>query len=131
MAEPLRILLIEDNEDDVVLIRRQLRALAPEPELRHVETADELRAALREPWDVILSDHTLPELTGPQAFEIARASGVEVPFIVVTGTIGEESAVALVKAGVSDFVLKTHLARLPSVIEREIREAEGRRARRR
>jgi diguanylate cyclase (GGDEF)-like protein/PAS domain S-box-containing protein len=129
MANPLRILLVEDNDDDVVLTKLQLRQLAPE--IRRVETAEELREALKESWDVVLSDYTLPGFSGPAAYEIYLQHRLEAPFIVVTGTIGEESAVALIKAGVSDFVLKSHLSRLPAVIERELRENEGRRARRR
>lgn len=129
MADPLRILLIEDNDDDVVLTKLQLRRIAPE--FRRVQTAEELQAALTEHWDVVLSDYTLPGFSGPAAYDMYLASGQEAPFIVVTGTIGEESAVALIKAGVSDFVLKSHLTRLATVIERELRENEGRKARRR
>ena len=121
--------MIEDDDNDVVLASLQLRAL--NPEIRRVQTAAELHEALREKWDVVLSDYTLPGFSGPAAFEIFKESGQDAPFLVVTGTIGEESAVALIKAGVSDFLLKDHLARLPTIIGRELRESEGRRARHR
>ncbi len=125
--DKLRILMIEDNDDDVVLASMQLRVF--NPVIRRVQNADEMREALAEEWDVVLSDFTLPGFSGPAAFELFKASGQDAPFLVVTGTIGEESAVALIKSGVSDFLLKDHLLRLPAVIERELRECRGRRAR--
>ena len=123
----LRVLMIEDNDDDAVLATIQLSAL--NPDIHRVQTAVEMRDALREKWDVVLSDFTLPGFSGQEAFDIFRASGQDAPFLVVTGTIGEESAVALIKAGVSDFLLKDNLARLAMIVGRELRENEGRRAR--
>lgn len=119
----LRVLLVEDSEDDALLVLLQLKRGGYQVEHRRVDTAEDMRAALQQPWDVVISDYTMPRFSGEAALEIYCQQGLLCPFIVVTGTIGEESAVALMKKGVSDFVLKTNLPRLPGVIERELREA--------
>jgi signal transduction histidine kinase len=130
--KPLRVLLIEDDANDAELIclalqRGGYRALA-----RRVETAAELRAALTEQaWDVILSDYTLPTFSGPEAHRIVREVGCDLPFLIVSGTVGEEVAVDAMRAGVHDFLLKGHLGRLVAAIERELREADIRIERRR
>ncbi len=127
MKSPLRVLLIEDSENDAQLVLRQLQRANYAPEPRRVQTAEELRAALRTArWDLILSDHSMPEFSAPDALGIVRQHGDDIPFIVVSGSIGEEQAVAVMKAGAHDYVMKDNLTRLASVVERELREAEGR-----
>ena len=95
-----------------------------------VENADDMRDALaREMWDLIISDYTMPQFSAAGALSVLKESGLDVPLIVISGTIGEDRAVALLKEGASDFVSKDMLARLVSAIQRELREASTRRAR--
>jgi PAS domain S-box-containing protein len=97
-----------------------------------VETEEAMRAALdRQPWDIVLSDYKMPRFSGLAALELLRASGLDLPFIVVSGTIGEEVAVMAMKAGAHDYVMKDKLARLAPAVQRELHEAEVRRERRR
>ena len=132
MPTRLRVLLVEDSPDDATLIIRELIRCGFEPDLRRVEDADELRAALAEgAWDVVLSDFTLPGFGASAALALCRESDPELPFIVVSGTIGEEKAVDVMRAGASDYLLKGSLIRLAPAIERELREAGNRRAHRR
>jgi len=132
MNKPLRVLLIEDSEDDAALVVRELKRGGFEPTCDRVDTARELDSALaRTEWDLIISDHTIPGFGSLEALELLKAKELDIPFIVVSGTIGEEMAVQAMKAGASDFVMKSHLARLVPSIERELREAWSRRARRR
>lgn len=131
MAKPLRVLSIEDSEDDVLLLARDLRRGGYTPQLERVETAAAMREALtRQPWDVILSDYSMPQFNAPAALDVLKASGLDIPFIIISGTIGEDTAVAALKAGAHDFIVKTNTARLLPAIERELREAENRRRRR-
>jgi two-component system cell cycle sensor histidine kinase/response regulator CckA len=129
---PLRVLFVEDNPDDVALVERELRRcgydLSTPPE--RVETAADLTEALGRTWDVIVSDFSMPLFTGPEALAVCRERGVSTPFIIVSGTVGEEQAVSALKAGASDFVSKQNLARLGPAVARELREAESREARR-
>src|SRR6185312_8514438 len=130
--KPLRVLLIEDDANDAELICLALQRGGYRALVRRVETAAELRAALAEQaWDVILSDYTLPTFSGPEAHRIVREVGCDLPFLIVSGTVGEEVAVDAMRAGVHDFLLKGHLGRLVAAIERELREAEIRIERRR
>jgi len=127
----LRVLLVEDSEDDALLMLRLLKqgghALAP----RRVETAPQLRAALAEqPWDIVLCDYRLPQLDGLAALQIVREMAADLPVIIVSGAIGEDLAVDALKAGANDYVLKDRLGRLLPAIGRELREAEVRRQRR-
>jgi signal transduction histidine kinase len=131
MPVPLRVLLVEDSEDDAELIARELRGGDYAPEVRRVETEGAMRAALAEPWDVVISDYSLPQFSGPAALSLVRASGLDIPFIVVSGAIGEEVAVAAMKAGAHDYLMKGNLPRLVPAIQRELREADDRRRRRR
>jgi len=131
MGRPLRVLIIEDSEDDAQLLLRELRR-GYEVEFERVETADTLQLALTEKtWDLIVSDYTLPMFSAPKALEALEASGLDIPFIIVSGTIGEETAVAALKAGADDFLVKGKFARLGPAIERELRDAEIRRDRKR
>jgi len=131
MGKPLRVLIVEDSEDDVLLLLRELQRGGFDVEFERVETAVAMQAALtQKTWDLILSDYTLPEFNAPQALEVMKASGLDLPFIISSGTIGEETAVAALKAGANDFLVKGKFARLGPAIERELREAETRRQRR-
>ena len=132
MGNPLRLLVIEDSEGDTELLLRELMRSGYQVEFERVDTAVAMRAMLSEKeWDLILSDYTLPKFSAPQALEILKASGLDIPFIIVSGTIGEEMAVAALKSGANDFIIKGKFARLGPAIERELREAESRRERRR
>ncbi len=130
-AKTLRVLLVEDDPDDGELIRLALQRGGYNTVLLRVETAADLRRALAEqPWDVVLSDYSLPAFSGPDAFRVIRESGSDIPFLIVSGTVGEEVAVDAMRAGVHDFLLKGHLGRLVAAIERELREAAIRSERR-
>ncbi len=131
MTAPLRVLIVEDSRDDEALILRELRRGGYEPRAERVETAAATTAALgREAWDLIISDNNLPSFTAAAALRLLHGTGLDVPLIVVSGSIGEDAAVALMKDGANDYVFKGNLARLPVAVERELREAVGRRARR-
>ena len=131
-SNPLRILIVEDSENDAFLLLREVRRLGYNVESTRVETAQALNDALtsRE-WDLILCDFSLPHLDATQALKIVKSSGLDLPFIIISGTIGEENAVNALKAGAHDFLVKGKYARLGPAIERELREAEIRRERRR
>ena len=130
MGQPLSVLLVEDREDDALLIHRCLTKSGYDPALTRVETEEEMRAALAAgPVDIVLSDYGLPLFSCEGAIETLRASGCDIPFIAISGTVNEESILALLRAGAGDYVMKDNLARLPSSIDRQIREAEGRRQR--
>jgi two-component system cell cycle sensor histidine kinase/response regulator CckA len=127
----LRVLLVEDREDDALLVLDELRRGGFTVTHERVETAEAMRAALAEhTWDVIVSDYSMPVFTGIRALEVLHESGLDIPLIVASGTIGEETAVAALKAGAADFFSKDRLVRLVPAVERELREAEGRRRRR-
>jgi PAS domain S-box-containing protein len=131
-AKFLRVLLVEDSEEDSQLLLRELRRVGYEVEFERVETEGAMRAMLSERvWDLILSDYTLPRFSAPQALETLKASGLDIPFIILSGTIGEDTAVTALKAGANDFLVKGKNARLGPAIERELREAESRRNRKR
>jgi two-component system cell cycle sensor histidine kinase/response regulator CckA len=130
MGQPLRLLMVEDSEDDAQLIVCRLRQDGYDLAYERVETADALRAALaRQTWDLILSDYAMPHFSGLAALTVLQESGLDLPFIVVSGTIGEETAVAVMKAGAHDYLMKQNLTRLAPAVERELREAQGRRER--
>jgi PAS domain S-box-containing protein len=131
MPRPLRVLIIEDCEADADLMVRQLRAGGFEPHAERVQTAGALRAALRhETWEVILSDFHLPSFNGREALELAREINPDIPFILVAGAIGEETAAELMRAGADDYLMKGNLTRLAPAVERALREAQTRRQRR-
>ena len=127
----LRILLIEDLEDDARLILRELRRIGYDVASQRIEFAEELRTALAaQEWDLVLCDYSLPHLDPPRALKIVKSAGLDLPFIIVSGTIGEDSAVSALKAGAHDFIIKGKYARLGPAIERELGEALIRRQRR-
>ena len=127
----LRVLVVDDSEDDALLNILALRRQGFEVDYVRVDTAEAMRDVItKNEWDLVLSDYSMPQFSAHEALKVFQETGLVVPFIVVTGTIGEESAVAMMKAGVNDFILKTHLKRLASVVERELRETDNRRAKR-
>ena len=129
MSTPLRVLIVEDQEDDAALMLRELRRAQFEPEYQRVETEEELTAALEKGgWDIVLSDHGLPRFNSLQALNMLHESGLDLPFIIVSGSIGEDLAVAAMKSGAHDYIMKNNLARLGPAVEREMREAKVRRA---
>lgn len=129
---PLRLLIIEDSINDAELILRELRKNGRSVEFERIESRETLHTALRNgSWDVVLSDYRLPQILGDEVLTLVRRHDPEMPFIFVSGTIGEEAAVELLKAGADDYVMKGNLTRLPSSIERAMRQREERRARQR
>jgi PAS domain S-box-containing protein len=128
-GRPTRILFVDDNSDDVVLELAELEQTLERIEHRTVETGPELRAALEEePWDAIICDYWMPELSGLDALRAAKALAPTTPFFLVSGTVGEEVAVDAMRAGADDYVLKRNLTRLATAVQREIRGAEQRTA---
>jgi signal transduction histidine kinase len=128
--QPLRVLLLDDSEADAALVVRELSRAGFVPSWERVESAAALEEALRRGgWDLVLSDYAMPSFTGVDALRIVQASGADVPFIIVSGTIGEDVAVDAMLAGAHDFMVKGRLARLGPAIHREIREARIRRER--
>jgi diguanylate cyclase (GGDEF)-like protein len=124
---PLRLLLIEDSENDALLVVHELTragfAVTPE----RVQTAEALADALeREHWDLAIADYTMPQFSGTAALQLLRQYDPDMPFIFVSGTIGEDIAVAAMKTGAHDYISKGHLKRLGPAVQRELREAEGR-----
>lgn len=131
MNESLKLLLIEDSEDDAFLLLRDLRAAGFDVQCRRVQTEAEMAAALEgESWDAIISDFNLPSFNGSAALALARARGQDIPFLIVSGSLGEELAVEVMRAGAHDYLMKDNLRRLPEALRRELREARGRRERR-
>lgn len=128
MARTLRLLIVEDSEDDVLLEMEELRKGGFDPDFVRVDTPQALEAALENTgWDAVIADYNLPSFTGLDTLRIFRANGMDIPCILVSGAIGEEQAVEAMKAGFHDFIIKGHLSRLPQVLERELRESEVRR----
>jgi PAS domain S-box-containing protein len=131
MRGPLRVLMVEDSENDALLIATELQRGGFEPTIERVETWAALQAALdRHEWDLIICDYSMPRLGGPAALAICRQKDGDTPFISVSGTVGEETVAEMMKAGAHDCVLKNRLARLVPAVERELRAARERRGRR-
>jgi two-component system sensor histidine kinase UhpB len=128
MSTPLRVLIVEDSQADTTLLLLELRNGGFAPSWVRVETPAALQAALDGgEWDLIVSDFFLPRLSGADALQIVRQRGLDVPFLVVSGTIGEEKAVEMMRTGADDYIMKSNLARLVPAVQRELREAETRR----
>jgi PAS domain S-box-containing protein len=128
----LRVVIVEDSATDAELVMRELRKDGDHIELEHVDSSSSLLAALeRGPCDVVISDYHLPGFSGPDALQLVRSRNADVPFILVSGTIGEEIAVQMLKAGADDYLLKGNLTRLLPSVNARLQEAEERRARRR
>jgi len=132
MPDPLRVLLVEDSEEDALLLLRELRRSGYEPRAERVETAEAMRAALEaQSWDLILADYNLPHFSAEAALAVVQELALDVPFLVVSGEMGEETAVDMMRAGAHDYLMKDKLARLSPAVERELHEVEERRERRR
>jgi signal transduction histidine kinase/FixJ family two-component response regulator len=132
MSKPIRVLIVEDSENDALLLVRELRRGGFEPEFERLDTADSMaRALAKHTWDLVIADYIMPHFSGIAALEILKQSGLDIPFIVVSGRIGEDVAVAAMKAGAHDYMMKGNLKRLNPSIERELREVEVRCQRRR
>ncbi len=130
MSIPLHVLIIEDSEDDTLLLLRELRRGGFDPTYERVETADAMQEALcDQAWDLIVCDYVLPHFNGLEALRLFRELGNDTPFIVVSGTIGEDIAVNTMLAGARDYIMKDRLSRLVPAVQRELREAQERRAR--
>ena len=128
MNSVIRVLLVEDSEDDVRLMVRTLKRDGFEPSVCVVQTGDEMLEALGAgEWDVVISDFQLPHFTGLDAVTLLRREKYDLPFILVSGTIGEETAVAVMRAGASDYLMKSNLMRLGPAIRRELADVELRR----
>lgn len=132
MSTPLRVLIIEDSEDDALLVVRNLRRGGYDPTFERVETAEAMTAALnRQIWDILISDYSMPHFSAPAALKLLQESGIDLPFIIVSGVVGEETAVAAMKTGAHDYLIKGNLTRLVAAIERELNNAHVRQERKR
>lgn len=130
MGTPLSVLVVEDSEDDTALLLYELQCGGYDPAYARVETAAEMQVALeKQTWDLVISDHSMPCFDAPAALTLLQQGGLDIPFIIVSGAIGEDRAVNAMKAGAHDYIMKDNLARLTPAIERELREAEMRRER--
>jgi PAS domain S-box-containing protein len=124
----LRCLLVEDSENDARLLLRHLRDGGYDVTSERVETPEAMRAALdRHPWDIVFADYRMPQFSGLAALELFRGSGFDLPFIIVSGAIGDEQAVAAMKAGASDYLLKDRLARLGTAVAQALEQTRRRR----
>jgi signal transduction histidine kinase len=131
MSTELKILLIEDSEDDAELILEALRSCDLNPQIRSTDIPEVIKKELQtNAWDVVLCDYSMPKITATEALSLLKDTGKDIPFIVVSGAVGEATAVELMKAGVHDYIMKDRLARLGPAIEKEIRDAKNREVRR-
>jgi diguanylate cyclase (GGDEF)-like protein/PAS domain S-box-containing protein len=130
--KPVKVLIVEDSEDDAKLALRALQRDGFDPTYRRVQTAAELKTALaQEGWDAVISDFKMPGFSGMDALRIFRSAGLDIPFILISGTVGEQTAVDAMKAGASDYLMKQSLARLAPALERELEETQMRASHRR
>ena len=131
-ARPLlRVIVVEDSEPDAFVLTALLRAGGWQVVQRRVANATDLRnTLLSEPWDLILSDHTMPGFSAPEALALVQSTGIDIPFIIISGGIEEGVAIEAMKAGAHDFLMKGALGRLVPAVQRELREAAVRAARR-
>src|SRR5688572_28312053 len=126
MNKKLRLLLIEDSDNDAALLLRHLQKNAYEIAHERVQTPEEMRDALQKEWDLVICDYAMPRFNAPTALSILKDAGRDLPFLVVSGTIGEETAVEMMRTGAHDYLMKDKLMRLIPAIERELREAKNR-----
>lgn len=130
MIKPLHVLIVDDSEPDALLLVYELRRASYELTYKRVDTPEAMRVALDQGgWDIVLSDYSMPRFNGLDALALLKQKGLDLPFIIVSGTIGEELAVEVMKSGADDYIMKDNLRRLVPAVERELREAAGRRER--
>ena len=128
MGTPIRVLIVEDSEDDTLLLVRELKRGGFDPIFERVDTPEAMAAALeRQTWDIVIADYVMPHFSGLNALKLLQKSGRDIPFIIVSGSIGEDTAVAAMKAGANDYLMKNKLARLVPAIEQELRQVGVRR----
>src|SRR5579863_997012 len=120
----LRLLIVEDNPDDADLFLRELRRVGFDPAWSRVETEPAFLAALQNPPEIILSDVSMPHFSGLRALELLRRSGCDIPFILISGTVGEDVAVQAMRDGAADYLLKDRPARLASAVQRALAETQ-------
>jgi diguanylate cyclase (GGDEF)-like protein len=131
MSTPLRVLIVEDSEDDAALLVRELRHGGYDPTFERVDTSAATKTALEQrAWDLIISDYSMPQFSGLAALALMQQLGIDLPFIIMSGTIGEEIAVQAMRAGAHDYIMKNNPTRLIPAIERELRDAKIRQDRR-
>ena len=131
MKKPIRLLFLEDSEADAILVVRELQNRGYQPDFIRVWTAQDFAAALgKRQWELIIADYSMPSFGAMPALEILQQTGIDLPFIIVSGTIGEDLAVEAMHAGAHDYILKDNMARLGPAIDRELREARIRAERR-
>ncbi len=124
MSKPIRVLIVEDSENDTLLILRELQRGGYITAHQRVDTASTMSAALKkQPWDIVISDYVMPAFSGLAALKLLQESNLDLPCIIVSGKIGEDTAVAAMKAGASNYIMKDNLTRLGSAVERELQEA--------
>ncbi|MFQ5862743.1 MAG: HD domain-containing phosphohydrolase, partial [Candidatus Brocadiales bacterium] len=127
MGKSLRVLIVEDSEGDAQLVLRELRHGGYDPTFERVDTPETMAAALdKQTWDIVLTDHAMPQFSSFAALELLQKRGLDLPFIIVSGAIGEDKAVAAMKAGAHDYIMKDNLTRLVPAVGRELCEAEVR-----
>ena len=132
MGIPIRVLIVEDCEDDGILILRELQRGGYEVQSERVDTPTALKTAcVCKDWDLVISDFSMPHLSGTDALNLVRAKHADLPFIFVSGSMGEETAVAAMKNGAQDYLMKDNLKRLVPAVQRELRDADERRERKR
>jgi len=130
MDKHLNVLFVEDSEDDAILLLREIKKGGYDPTFMRVETAEDMLACLNDQtWDVVISDYSLPEFSAPQALEVLQGTGLDLPFIIVSGKVEDDVAVTCMTAGAHDFVRKGNLSRLVPAIERELKDVIVRRER--
>ncbi|MGH7438378.1 MAG: response regulator, partial [Polyangiaceae bacterium] len=123
MSRPLRLLMVEDSEDDARLLLRELDRGGYRVSFERVQTGHAMRSALQNgPWDMIISDCGMPQFNAMTALSIARTESSDIPFIVLSGTLDEDDAVEVLRAGANDFLTKQRMTRLLPAVERELRE---------
>jgi two-component system, cell cycle sensor histidine kinase and response regulator CckA len=132
MGIPLRVLIIEDSEDDALIVVRELKHAGYDVTFTRVDSPVALKSAVTgEEWDLVISDFSMPKFSGTEALRVVRSLKSDAPFIFISGTMGEDAAVAALKDGAQDYLVKTNLKRLAPAVQRELREAEERRQRQR
>ena len=128
---PLRVLIVEDSADDCLLVMHELHRSGFQPEYHRVYTQESMSAALKKgPWDVIITDYSMPRFSALAALELVRKSEIDIPFIVISGTVGEDEAVDTMRRGAHDYLMKDRLTRLGEAVRREIQQARVRAERR-